>query len=490
MNSLLLRFPSPGYGLRLLAPALAIFLAASLSIPNRGLYLLPLTGLVAVGLAVIVGLLDWLSLRLLLLYTPISGAATVLLFPNTGAASALKDLFFVAPAYIGFMVMQRKDRRVPVFWAPLLLTVFIALIQSMNPNLPNIFVALVGLKTYFWYIPMLALGYYFASSQRELSRFFRLVSLTAMVPAVVGIVQALLMYSGHRDVALRFYGNAASAMTHDDVNLLVSGTGVHLRRIPSTFPFATQYYIYLAVMLCCSYAWWRGFEHTDKLARRLGPIRLAVTIVVAAMLSGQRGAFLFVPLLVLMILLLHNGGLDRRGFLCAAAAAAGLSLAFLVLSGSSGASPESLVPNAIAIGKSQFISLFGMAGEELLTRQSMAWAPVIYAARQFFPEGRLVFWEESLYIKAYFELGLAGLVTYGLFLAGTVTMVVRSLRSLQNSAFLLIVVATLALVLWTLIYGAKTSLLDLDPLNFYFWFLIGITLRLPSWSLPGRKGAS
>ncbi len=466
---------------RTLIIILAIGASAAISLLSHGALPLPFVGVSAVGVGLILGLIDWhLSVRCLLLYTPLSGIATVLLYPNTAAASVVKDLMFVVPAYIGFALWKGKDRLVPIFWAPLLVTVLIAIVQSVNPGVPNALVALVGFKTYFWYVPMLFLGFYLITSSQDLYRLLRILSLTALVPSIIGITQALLMYSGRRDLAISLYGSAASTMTQDDANILISGSTTFLRRVPSTFPYTTQYYIYLGTMLCCTYAWWMIYKNSHRTARRFGPIIL-LTIIVAALLSGQRGAFLFIPFLLGILVALHTQNLNKRGVFAPLMAVLAIAVAFYVLSRVSGATPGSVVRDAWEIGRDQFGFLFidGLARVTDRSIYGMGTGYSTNAARQFFPGGTLEVWEESLYIKAYLELGLVGLITYVIFLVGTVVMIFRSMRSLKESSLRPLAVGTLALVIWTLVYGLKASLLDLDPLNFYFWLLTGITLRLP-----------
>src|SRR5207245_2721418 len=146
--------------------------------------------LLTIVVAVALGIHNWRwSLYGLLLYLPISGIAIVLSFSKTNLAVLIKDVVFVIPAYTGFFLAARRQGwRVP--GAPLLAIVglaFLVVIESFNPSLPNFQVALIGIKVWLFYIPVLFLGYHFVKSRDDLRLVLGLMTVIAMVPAIIGI---------------------------------------------------------------------------------------------------------------------------------------------------------------------------------------------------------------------------------------------------------------------------------------------------------------
>src|SRR5476649_337112 len=229
-----------------------------------------------------------------LLYMPVSGIAII---ATTGhraehiAAVLLKDFAFVIPAYIGFAVWHARHRTFPnLRGIPLValtgMTVIIVA-QAFNPTLKRPLVGLIGLKVWLFYIPLLVLGAALIVDRRRLQQLLGALSITALVPATIGLVEAALVYSGHQHIVYRAYGPAAANVTQGFVAFRFVGGGT-LRRLPSTFSFGQQDFTYLASMVAISYAWWR--TATTPRGRALRGA-LAAYLLFAVFLCGQRGAF-------------------------------------------------------------------------------------------------------------------------------------------------------------------------------------------------------
>ncbi len=239
--------------------------------------------------ALVIGIAHWRwSVYGLLLYLPISGIPVVLLYPHTGIAVLAKDFLFVVPAYAGFfatMITQR--RRIAFDRAPLVLFGLLVLIvtaEALNPGLPNLLVGLIGIKVWLLYIPLYFVGYHLVTDRESLRLFLKVVSLAAILPATVGIVEAILIYGGSRQLVYSLYGGAAAAATQDFAHMEYAGGGTSLR-IPSTFSFVTQYYTFLAAMITITYAWWQGFLVGTRHARK--GAALWMLVIAASFLSGR-----------------------------------------------------------------------------------------------------------------------------------------------------------------------------------------------------------
>jgi hypothetical protein len=84
------------------------------------------------------------------------------------------------------------ERFRPAFLVPLVAFFFLGLIQVFNPNSTSIFYGLMGMKLYFFYVPLLYVGYYFIDSEHRLRRFFIFNSVLILVVVCLGIAQAIL----------------------------------------------------------------------------------------------------------------------------------------------------------------------------------------------------------------------------------------------------------------------------------------------------------
>ena len=166
-------------------------------------------------MATLIGVQSWrLSVVLALAYLPVEGLLWVALYPHTAPAALAKDFLFVIPAYIGFFYWCMKSKRNFVFPGfPLLAVVLLAglvIVEIFNPLLDSLLVGLVGAKVWLFYIPMAFLGYHLVRNRSDLDRLLKFMCLMAIIPAVVGIAEAVLYYTGHSSFVYSLYGSAAS----------------------------------------------------------------------------------------------------------------------------------------------------------------------------------------------------------------------------------------------------------------------------------------
>src|SRR6266403_4221891 len=113
---------------------------------------------------------------------------------NNMAIYFAKDVL-AAVVYLSFFVAyQRKEVTSfrPPFLVPLLLFVWLGVMQVFNPASTTFIYGLLGLKIYFYYIPFLFVGYAFLNSEAELRRFFFVNMVLALIIVSLGIVQSIL----------------------------------------------------------------------------------------------------------------------------------------------------------------------------------------------------------------------------------------------------------------------------------------------------------
>jgi hypothetical protein len=452
---------------------------------------IPIAAVLMFAIGMLIGLRSWrLSIVLLVAYFPVSGIAWLALYPNTEPAALAKDFLFVIPAYAGFCGTYLVGHRPFMFrglpLVPILLLAALVAVEVFNPNVESILVGLVGLKVWLFYIPMAFLGYHLLRSRRDLDRLLNLMCLTAIIPAVVGIGEAVLAYTGHVDVVYRLYGDAAATATQEFASVEVGGAVLH--RLPSTFSFVAQYYIFMTVMVAVGYAWWRNAPPGSR--SRLFRLGVWLLFLLAVLSSGARGALSFIPLL-LVALLVIEGRVGARAFGVLAAFGVGL----LVVLGLVGANPARVVGSLAENATIQWDTVI-LAGAEESSDQfftGLGTGANTNAARYVADDRSDLFrdvggaWQESYWAKAVLELGIAGLILSAVILLALFGRGLRVQSRLRDPGLRAVSAAILALMVWNFAYNVKGQYIDLDPLNVYFWLFAGILFRLPALERQGKS---
>jgi len=210
---------------------------------------------------------------------------------NNMAIYFAKDVL-VAVVYLSFfMAYRRKDKDLQTFRPPFLMVLVVfawfGLLQMFNPASTSIFYGILGMKLYFYYMPLMVLGYAFVNSEADLRRFFY-VSLGLMVViTALGIVQSIL---GHT-----FLNPEVPADDLRELSTLYREapiSGVIVYRPTSVFVSAGRYADLLLV------AWMSvfGFSGYLLLRHRRGRMFAFITLGVTAaacLLCGARGVFMW-----------------------------------------------------------------------------------------------------------------------------------------------------------------------------------------------------
>jgi hypothetical protein len=430
------------------------------------------------------------GIELLLLYMPFAGAVTLWLAPNP-APLLFKDFMFVIPLYLAVAVINPQALRhatiPPVLTALAATFAIIVLLQLFNPRLPKLMVGLIGAKVWLFYLPMLYVGAAALRQPGGLVRILRLMTVVSVVPFVVGLTQyALANTMGYSEAIELFYGAAAQGATQGYSQF---DFGAALYRIPSTFTFVAQYSGYCLAMIAVTYALTRldPNRHWRVFAR--GVFALAI---VAGLLSGARGNFVFIPFLLALIYVLDariTGGVAALvllpAFLLAVLWFAGYDP--LEIFGATQTLMGDYSAGLVLPSLTESVQKFPMG-----LGTGMNTGPARYVLSPAELSAISAFGYESYYAKAVVELGIPGFfVVLALFAAVIfygfkAHLAVRDRRLQSCSAALL---AFLALIS---VHGLKGWLIDMDPVNVLFWLFAGMLLKLPVLASQGaaRPAAS
>jgi len=206
---------------------------------------------------------------------------------NNMAIYFAKD-FLAAVVYLSFFLAWRRKQVQsfrPPFLVPLLTVVWFGLVQVFNPASPHIVYGLLGIKMFFYYIPLMLIGYAVVDSEFELRRFFHLILIPIVFVAALGIVQSVL--------GPTFLNPATVQEDIREMSNLyrvapISGTIVY--RPTSVFVSAGRYTDLLNVSWLLSLGFLGYTLLRFRKGRRLAFV--AVLLIAAAMLlSASRGVF-------------------------------------------------------------------------------------------------------------------------------------------------------------------------------------------------------
>src|SRR5467141_1852421 len=113
---------------------------------------------------------------------------------NNMAIYFAKD-FLVAVVYLSFFLACRRKQVQgfrPPFLVPLLLLFWFGFLQVFNPGSSHIVFGLLGMKIFFYYMPLMLVGYALVNSERELRTFFNINLIPILAIVGLGIAQSIV----------------------------------------------------------------------------------------------------------------------------------------------------------------------------------------------------------------------------------------------------------------------------------------------------------
>ena len=150
--------------------------------------------LAAAGVVVLVTLKDWRRGVYLFLGWLVFEDLARKYLGNNMAVYFGKD-FLAAVVYISFLAaVRRREVRVvrPPFFTPLMVFMWFGVLQVFNFASGSVAFGLLGLKLYFYYVPMFFVGYALFESEIDLRRFYSFNALMALAIGGLGIFQSIL----------------------------------------------------------------------------------------------------------------------------------------------------------------------------------------------------------------------------------------------------------------------------------------------------------
>ncbi|HYL65392.1 MAG TPA: hypothetical protein VE077_22465 [Candidatus Methylomirabilis sp.] len=417
-----------------------------------------------------------------------------------------KDCLLLVVLISFFAAYRRKEVLVfkPPFRTALLIFIWYGAIQIFNPASTSIWYGLMGFKLFFYYVPLIVLGYALLNSEADLRKFFSINLILALVVISLGIAQSILGSS--------FLNPAVQAEDLRELSTLyrVSPiTGAIAYRPNSVFVSAGRYanFIMVAWMVVLGFSGYLLLRH--KRGRMLAFIALPVTAA-GAFLTASRGSFMWgmMNALATSIAFLWGApwkqGEVRRVFRSIQRVAIGIALGMVVLFY---AYPDALM-SRLAIYEETLLPSSGAS--ELSHR---GWTYPIdnflgafdyprwpygygigttalgsqYVAR-FFHVRPPVGGVESGFGTLIVEMGIGGLILWFVMSGAILFSAWKVVKKLRGSpwfplgfvifwySFFLLLPAT---------FGGIVAYEDF-LLNAYFWLLLGLLFRLPTLTLSAQ----
>ncbi len=442
---------------------------------------------------------------------------------NNMAIYFAKD-FLVAVVYLSLFLAWRRNQIEgfkPPFLVPLLLFVWFGVLQVFNPASPHLVFGVLGMKLFFYYVPLMLVGYALVGSEFELQTFFKLNLIPILAIAGLGIAQSI--------VGPTFLNPATMQEDIRELSALyrvapISGAIVY--RPTSVFVSAGRYADLLQIAWLISL----GFLGYTLLRYRRGRALafLSVALIAAAMLlSASRGVFAWglINLTVVVAGFLWGAPWRQREVVrvlrTVVRAALGVALAVVLLLA---AFPEALLGRLAVY--SETLSPSSSASE--LTHRARD-----YPLRNFVDAFSYERWPygygigttalgiqyvariigvkplgvgvESGFGALIVEMGIGGLLLWFVMAIAVVLAAWKVLRQLRGSPWFpvgIVIFWYAFLMLFPFMVGGIQAYEDF-VLNAYLWLLIGILFRLPqikvsaeletaqrAFLLPQRRWAS
>lgn len=196
-------------------------------------------------------------------------------------------------AVVIFSLLRAKQRRdvpwfQPSFLVPLLIFFGLAFVQVFNSVSPSMVYGLLGLKLYFFYVPLMYAGYALLRTGRDLERFLVYSIGLGIVIAGLGIAQSIL--------GLGFMNPGTLAPELEELGNLTRYSPITNQAVlapTSVFVSSGRFALYMVLVAILAL----GAQAYLLLARRrraaYGFLGIGV-VLVGAMQSGSRGSIIFV----------------------------------------------------------------------------------------------------------------------------------------------------------------------------------------------------
>jgi hypothetical protein len=399
-------------------------------------------------------------------------------------------------AYVSLVAAIRHGRE-KTFRPPFLLCLsfflWLGLLQVFNPNSPSIWYGLLGFKIYFYFVPLMFVGYALIRREEDLRKLLLVNAALAGVIGLVGILQAILgnTFLNPTKLApeLANLGNLSKA----------SPISNQLFNLPdSVFVSSGRYAEYLSLAFIVAIGTAGYFVVHAKRNQKL--IFLVIGLLgVAAFLSGNRGCFMSILMMGLVLPLgflwrsRHAYRLRKAVRRSAVVATLGLSIMFLVFPQEAGSRlafySETLLPSSSAYQLStrawsypveEFLKAFTQPNWVFGNGIGTASLGTQYVAKLTGRPRPNIGVEEG-YGALILEMGVIAPLLWILWTGALLYYSWRVVRRLHDTRFFPVALAIFWYAAFLLYPWTYSSIAPYENYvcNAFLWLLVGVLFRLP-----------
>lgn len=438
------------------------------------------------------------------IYLPFSGTVTYAL-GGSAILQLAKDAFFF-PAWAGLVQLLKKQRGkakkesvfIPDKFKPILpwlliLTIYCLLVlflinggQQLDKPFPfkddksPFLLGVLGYKVFLGYIPLIFCTYHLIRSSKELLFTTRLHTVLAITCATLGFMQYQMLSSGRCEGTDHLVGDALFRATLD-ARCFVGGSLVwspsqNMIRLPGTFVAPWQWAWFLIANASLTFT--TAFNDPSAKWRIVGLMGMA-GVFVNAVISGQRIALALVPVIVIILMVLTGQVTNLKRLIpIGGGLIVGLVVAWVLFPDVIQGRIDSFVSRWNAAPADDFIGhqidFTWKSVRKSLLMMGMGIGRATNSAR-LFGDTTLV---ETWFPKVLFEVGVWGLLFWLCFVTAITVTTFRAYRSVKDKNLRGIGASYWVFILF-ISYQTYYYPLDVDPVAVYYWYMIGVVLKLP-----------
>jgi len=416
-----------------------------------------------------------------LIYLPFAGTVTYGIAGGNAFFHFVKDAIYVV-ALIGIIELWQKQRLYLRAAKPLALPLGVLLgtsavtlvLANGNQQLvadysqQPILMGIIGLKTLFWYIPLIICGHYLVRSKEDLFLITRLHVVLTLACCGLGFIQYLLLATGVCNSTGNFIGDDLFRVSLNSRCFIGGSLSFHpeigLMRLPGTFISPWQWGWFL--MANSFFALGSAISDPSRRWKLVSFIALG-SIFFSGVISGQKILLLFLPpMLVILVTICSPVNIFKRLILLITGILALLTIWSVTPDSINSLTDFFPINLDIYPADSSTQQTQGLLGNGLGSATNFA---------RLFGEIHVI---DNYYLKVLYELGPFGF--FGMLgLLSTVSFLTfQAYRSVKDYSL-----RRLGVCLWIFIffisYNSYHYPLDLDPIAVYYRFFVGVLFKLP-----------
>lgn len=423
-----------------------------------------------------------------LIYLPFGGTITYAI-GNSPLLQLAKDGFYL-PALIG-VVQYCKREKLPIivakqFVTPLSILLGFCILTLLFINGSQQFfgkggeqpiaMGILGLKVFLGYMPLIVCAYYLIRNKKDLLLLIRLTSILFIVCCGLAFVQYLFLLTG-KCVGTRLATGDDLFKASLEARCFVGGALLYspqqgVIRLPGTFVAPWQWGWFLISGAFLTFA--SAFSDPKPIWRIVGLVALG-SVFILAVISGQRIALALVPIIAGILLILTGQVTNLKRFI-PIAVGLGIILSVAALKN----------PATVQERLDSFIARWNASPPYAFILAQFQWAMRGYnilghglgratnSARAL-GKTELV---ETYYPKLLYEIGPFGTLAFLGFVTVITYVTFKTYRRLRDRN-LRSYGASLWFFVMFISYNTYYYPLDVDPVAVYYWFFVGVILKLP-----------